>query len=216
MIHRRLPPARHLRATLALLAAVACDAPARSPDAADPAAGPAAAAPAAAGTVDSALPIAELLARFRATLPDTPTTLVGGAATAEELARTLLRAVSAGDTARVRALLVSRAEFAWLYYPHSRYTAPPYELGPELVWFTTVSASDKGAGRLLARYGGRPLRFERLLCGDSSVVEGPNTVRRGCRVRFAVADSAARDLQLFGALLHRDGRYKFLSYANDL
>ena len=27
---------------------------------------------------------------------------------------------------------------------------------------------------------------------------------------------AARDLRLFSSLLSRDGRYKFLSYANDL
>jgi len=214
MTPRRLPSARHLPlAILLLVVSLACDASARAGDAADT---PAATPVPAAGTVDSALPLAELLARFRATVRDTPTTLVGGAPSADDLARALLRAVSANDTATVRALLVSRAEFAWLYYPHSRFTAPPYELGPELVWFTTVSASDKGAGRLLARYGGRALHFERLLCADSVEVEGPNTVQRGCRVRFAVADSAPRELQIFGALLRRDARYKFLSYANDL
>jgi hypothetical protein len=214
MTLRRFPSAQRLSLAITLLAvSIACDASARSGDAADT---PAVAPASAAGTVDSALPVAELLARFRATVLDTPTALGGGAPSADDLARALLRAVSANDTATVRALLVSRAEFAWLYYPHSWFTAPPYELGPELVWFTTVSASDKGAGRLLARYGGRALRFERLLCADSSEVEGPNMVQRGCRVRFAVADSAPRELQLFGALLRRDARYKFLSYANDL
>lgn len=176
---------------------------------------PAAGTPSA-GVVDSALPIPELLARFRATVADTPTTLAGGAPSADALARALLIAVSAHDTATVRGLLLSRAEFAWLYYPHTRYTAPPYELGPELVWFTSSAASEKGAGRLLARFGGRPLRFERLVCPDSTDAEGPNVIQRGCVVRFAPGDSAVRELQLFGALLQRDGRYKFLSYANDL
>ena len=48
------------------------------------------------------------------------------------------------------------------------------------------------------------------------MVEGPNRLVTGCRVRFAAGDSAAREMRLFGALLNRDGQYKFLSYANDL
>lgn len=169
-----------------------------------------------AGVVDSALPIPVLLARFRAATPDTLTALSGGADSPDALGRALLAAVQRHDTAAVRALAVSRAEFAWLYYPHSRFTAPPYELGPDLVWLQLVAASDKGAGRLLQRYGGRALRFERLDCPDTAAVEGPNRIATGCTVRFAVADSAARDLRLFATTLTRDGRVKVLSFANDL
>lgn len=168
------------------------------------------------GVVDSALPIAELLTRFQATLPDSPTTLVGGAAAPEALTRALFTAVAASDTNALRALIVTRSEFGFLYYPHSQFTRAPYELAPDLVWLTTVSASEKGAGRFLARYGGRALRFEQLLCGDTAQTEGPNRIQRGCRVRFAVPDSGVREVQLFGALLSRDGRTKFLSFANDL
>ena len=170
----------------------------------------------AAGVVDSALPIPVLLSRFRESVPETLNVLVGGESSPGALARALLRALSTNDTATVRDLAVSRAEFAWLYYQHSKFTAPPYVLPPDLVWMTMVAASDKGAGRLLARYGGRKLQLDRLGCPDSAAVEGPNEILRGCRVRFAVPDSAPRELQLFGALLKRDGRYKFLSYANDL
>lgn len=194
---------------LALVAAVtlpsACQGDAR-PEAASPAA----------GVVDSALPIAELLARFQATLPDTPSTLVGGAESPEALTRALFEAVGTHDTVALRTLLVSRAEFGFLYYPHSQFTRAPYELAPDLVWLTMVSASEKGAGRLLARYGGRRLRLERLVCDDSVQTEGPNRLQRGCRVRFVVPDSGVREVQLFGALLARDGRTKFLSFANDL
>lgn len=140
----------------------------------------------------------------------------GGGATPERLARELLTALTARDTAALRALVLSRAEFAWLYYPHSRFVAPPYELGPELVWITQGAGSEKGAVRLLNRFGGRPLRFLGVTCPDAVEREGPNTLTRGCRTRFAVADSAPREMRLFGALLYRDGRYKFLSYANDL
>lgn len=169
-----------------------------------------------AGVVDSALPIDTLLARFRATIPDTPRTLRGGEASAEALARALLRAIQANDTATVQRLVLSRAEFAWLYYPHTRYTKPPYELGPELLWMQMGASSEKGIVRLLRRYGGSTLRFDALLCEDSILVEGPNRVTPSCRVRFAAADSAARDLRIFGSLLQRDGQYKFVSYANEL
>lgn len=168
------------------------------------------------GVVDSILPIPELLARFRAATADTPTTLTGGATSPEGLARALLTALTRRDTLAVRALAVSRGEFAWLYYPHSKFTAPPYALGPQLVWIPLVAASDKGAGRLLERYGGRRLRFEAIICPDSASREGPNTITTGCRVRFAVGDSAARELRLFSSLLSRDGHYKFLTYTNDL
>ncbi len=169
-----------------------------------------------AGVVDSALPIPELLARFRANTVDTPTTLGGRATSPERLARALLTGLAQRDTTAVRTLVMSRGEFAWLYYPHTKFTAPPYALGPELVWIPLVAASDKGAGRLLERFGGRTLRFKALVCPDAATTEGPNTIITGCTVRFTVADSASRELRLFSSLLSRDGRYKFLSYTNDL
>ena len=169
-----------------------------------------------AGVVDSALPIPELLARFRTATADTPATLAGGATSPERLARALLTALTQRDTGTVRALVMSRGEFAWLYYPHTKFTTPPYELGPDLAWIPLVAASDKGAGRLLERFGGRRLRFDALTCPDRATSEGPNTILTGCTVRFAVADSARRELRLFSSLLSRDGHYKFLSYTNDL
>jgi hypothetical protein len=166
--------------------------------------------------IDSALPIDTLLARFRATITDTPTVLAGGEASPERLAREFLRAVSSNDTASIRRLVVNRAEFAWLYYPHTRFTKPPYELGPELLWIQQNEASEKGITRVLRRYGGVTLRFAALSCPDTAVTEGPNRITVGCRVSFAAADSAARSLQLFGSLLQRDGRWKFISFANEL
>ncbi len=168
------------------------------------------------GVIDSALPIDTLLHRFRAAIADTPTTLTGGESSPERLARALLTALQANDTSTVRGLVLSRAEFAWLYFPHTKWMRPPYEMGPELIWLQIGANSEKGAVRLLRRYGGSRLRFEALGCPDSVEVEGPNRVIAGCRVRFAAADSASRELRIFGSLLNRDGRYKFVSYANDL
>lgn len=203
---------RLLSLALAVAAITACDR--ASQDAQSAAAAPTPPQPG--DVIDSALPIPVLLERFRATTPDTPTVLVGGAPSPEALSRALVSAIATNDTAAVRRLVLSRAEFAWLYYPHTKFTAPPYELGPELLWLQMGAASEKGATRLLRRYGGTALRFEALLCPDSVVQEGPNTIRIGCRVRFAAPDSGSRELRLFGSLLERDGRHKFVSYANEL
>ena len=197
-----------LLSLVATIAACAADAPAAGVDARD--------AAMARGTVDSALPIETLLQRFRASTADTPSVLTGGAESPEALTRRLLAALEAGDTSAVRDLALSRAEFAWLYYPHAKWTRPPYEMGPGLVWLQISASNEKGFVRLMRRYGGSRLRFESLTCADSGVREGPNVVISGCRVRFAAADSATRDLQLFGSLLNRDGRYRFVSYSNDL
>lgn len=166
--------------------------------------------------VDSALPVDTLLARFRAATADTPSALVGGESSPERLTRAFLAALERHDTTTIRRLAMTRGEFAWLYYPHTKFTAPPYELGPDLLWLQLGAASEKGIVRLLRRYGGSRLRFESLACPDSAAIEGPNRVTVGCRVRFAAADSAARTLRIFGSLLERDGRYKFVSYANEL
>ena len=198
------------RLTLPLLLLSAAIAVGCRPDRSSPA------AEAPSGVIDSALPIPVLLARFRATIPDTPTVLTGGAPTRDALVRALLAAVGRHDTVTLRALVMTRAEFAWLYYPHTKYTARPYELAPELLWLQMGNGSETGAARLLQRYGGARLRLEGVLCPDTVIVEGPNRITPGCRVRFAVGDSASRTLQLFSGLLARDGRYKFLSYANDL
>ena len=202
----------------ATIAACAADAPAAGVRTLEAAAAGASARDAgiARGIVDSALPIETLLHRFRATTTDTPSVLTGGAESPEALTRALLAALEAGDTSAVRNLAISRAEFAWLYYPHAKWTRPPYEMGPGLVWLQIAASNDKGFVRLVRRYGRSRLRFESLACPDSGAREGPNVVISGCRVRFAAADSASRDLQLFGSLLNRDGRYRFVSYSNDL
>ena len=58
--------------------------------------------------VDSALPIDTLLARFRATVADTPAELAGGASSPEALARALLTALQRQDTSSLRGLVMTQ------------------------------------------------------------------------------------------------------------
>ena len=167
---------------------------------------------AAGGTVDSILPVAEALARFRDGL-DRVDTLRHAAASREALVDRWAQAVAANDTATLTALLLDRAEFAWLYYPGSRMSLPPYEAPPGLLWGQLLTSSNEGAARVMRRVGGRPFRVTELRCPAPPVIEGRNRLHERCDVRVGAERGFSR---LFGTILERDGRFKFLGYANPL
>jgi len=164
--------------------------------------------------VDSAIPIDEALRRFRRDLPEAKA-LHGGFGSREKLVRGFVRALEARDTAALRRMVLNPGEFAWLYYPSSPLSSPPYELSPALMWFQLQGESEKGASRLFSDRAGGALGYLGHTCA-SPRVEGKNRIHPNCELRRV---SAARDTiaeRLFGLILERDGRYKFVSYANRL
>ena len=165
--------------------------------------------------VDSILPVEEELRRFRSGLP-VVTSLEGGATSREKLLSLFLRAVEEADTAALVRLAISRSEFAYLVYPESPYTSPPYRQAPGLVWMRYSGASGTGLARLLGRWAGVRLGGRASAsCSGSPVQEGNNRIWRDCVVRVVTgADTVAS--RLVGAVIERQGKYKILSYANDL
>jgi hypothetical protein len=164
--------------------------------------------------VDSILPIDEELRRFRSALGEEPTSLLGGAPSLDALVERFVSALEAADTAAFRDMLLTRGEFAWLYYPHTRFTASPYELAPGLLWFQIENGTSRGFGRLLERMGGRPAHAAGHACPPEPRTEGPNRVWEGCVVHLRPPEGEPRDLELFGSILERGGVYKFVSYSN--
>ncbi len=167
---------------------------------------------AAGGTIDSILPVADALARFRDGLGRVDT-LRHAAASTKALVDRWAQAVATSDTATLNALLLDRAEFAWLYYPDSRMSLPPYEAPPGLLWGQLLASSNEGAALVMRRFGGRPFRVAALRCPAPSVTEGRNRLHERCEVQVGAERGFAR---LFGTILERDGRFKFLGYANPL
>lgn len=140
--------------------------------------------------------------------------LTGGAGSRDALARRFVAAAARRDTAALRGLLVTRAEFAWLYFPHARLARPPYGVDPGFLWMQVGSNTARDLPKALERLSpGTTLRA--LTCGDGGLVEGPNRLHEGCLA--VVSRGGRRDtLSAFGSILERDGRFKFLSYANRL
>ena len=161
--------------------------------------------------VDSIFPIEEEIRRFNDGLTPT-TTLKGGASSPEALVRLFARALAERDTNALVSLLVSRAEFGYLVFPESRYARPPYKTKPAIVWTQLVSDSERGLSRLLERVSGDSLRISALRCPKVADREGANRYWRNCSLSIGDTAGGSRRLQLFGPILERGGRTKFLSY----
>jgi hypothetical protein len=164
--------------------------------------------------VDSAQSIDTLLARFRTGL-DRPAGFTGGAASLAVLVREFATAVEQRDSTAFGRLTLTRAEFAWLYYPFIPEAAPPYELEPGLMWFMLETNSSRGLRALLVERGGRPLGVIDQTCEGERQL-GDITLWSPCTVRRLQAPGDTVVEVLFGPVVSRNGRFKFVSYANKL
>lgn len=164
----------------------------------------------ASGWVDSVIPLNEALAIFREQTK-VVTGLGGGASSKSELINNFLTALENRDTSALFRMVLSRDEFAHLYYPDHPQSKPPYELTPQLMWFHMSTNSDKGLRRALRDFGGKsmPRTHE---CSDSISISNGNRIHTNCSV--TLSDSSK--VVLFSAVLERNGMYKVLSYINKL
>jgi len=164
--------------------------------------------------VDSIFPAEEEIRRFNEGIPR-PEGLTGGTSSREDLVRQFVAALRTSDTAALRALHVTRAEFGHLVFPESPHVQPPYKTKPLVIWMQLMSDSQRGMARLLERVAGDSVRISGLQCQQVADREGANRYWRGCTLNVVDAAGAARRLRLFGQIIERDGRLKFLSYSTD-
>ncbi|MHB1096704.1 MAG: hypothetical protein ACYC3F_11095 [Gemmatimonadaceae bacterium] len=165
--------------------------------------------------VDSILPVEEEIRRFRTAIGGSALTRLGeSSASREALVARLAAAVAASDDRALGQTVVTAREFIDLVYPESPYTKPPYRQAPGLVWTLIHEPSESGRRRLLARLGGKPLTVSRVVCDGTPDVQGRNRLWRDCTVRYSSGSEMEHDGRLFGSILERDGRFKFMSLAN--
>jgi hypothetical protein len=165
--------------------------------------------------VDSVVPIDTALARFRQGLLE-PAELASGAGGLDELIGTFVKRLEASDTAGLAALALTRAEFAYLYYPTVPEARPPYDLSPGLLWFLIEGNSARGLRTALAERGGKPLGYVGPRCRGNPRRDGDNTVWPLCIVRRLQAPGDTVEERLFGPIVERHGRFKFVTFANKL
>ena len=166
-------------------------------------------------TADSAISMDTLLHRFQAGLPRHDT-LTGAVASREALTRRYLAAVARFDTGALRGMHITRAEYAYLYFPSSKMMKPPYELPPDAAWLLHTAESNKGIASVMRRFGGQRFELESVRCPGEPLREGANVVWRDCVVRYRGEGAGVHERPLFAAIIEREGRFKFFSYATPL
>ena len=165
--------------------------------------------------VDSFLPREEALRTFQRNL--NPVARLGSPyRSSDSLLAAYVRALADRDTASLASMAVNRTEFAYLYYPTTPQSLPPYDLEPGLMWRLLRERSERGVRRALAAYGGRRLRLMGHDCGADSSREGENTVAGPCVLRLRDEGGKLVSVRLLSQILERGGRYKVLNYANKL
>ena len=165
--------------------------------------------------IDSVLPVAEELRRFRAAVGGTEATdLQHASLSRADLVRRFVRDLSTRDSTDLRRAAIDAREFADLVYPDSPNTRPPYRQSPAFVWMQIAGQSTSGLTRLLQRRGGQQLEYVSHACGEKPDVEGANRLWPKCVVRVASTAGDTTTQRLFGTIVERGGRFKFVSYAN--
>ncbi len=165
--------------------------------------------------VDSAISREEALRRFRDGLPRV-TSFDGGMESKKDLLAAYLRGLETRDTVALARYGLSRAEFAWLYYPWSSQGLPPYDVEPGLMWFLLSTHSDRGLRRALGLYGGQKLQLLDYDCGTKGTQEDVNTLWGPCALRWRDERGNIESRRLVSQIIERDGRFKILSYSNKL
>ncbi len=202
--------------TLAIVAALAVLTACRNRDSSAAYGDTVATAPEATAAASAPQPtIEQLLADFRRTVTEPAPKAMGGARSKEALVRRFVRSLEGADTNAFRDMALDRAEFAYLYYPESPYTHRPYRQDPALLWFMIQQGSNKGLTRLMRRMGGTPLGYVSVRCPDAAEVHGDTKLWPNCAVRRVAAAGDTVEQRLFGSIVERDGRFKFMSYANE-
>ena len=171
---------------------------------------------AAGGIVDSIHPIDEHVRRFQGTVTERPDTLRHASDSFEALVQQWVVAVQQYDTAALNAMVLDRSEFAWLYYPTSQLSKPPYEAPPEFLWGQILTSSDDGARKALRKFGGRSFALTSVRCAANPSVEGNNRLHSDCRGTLLTGTDTLRNVRMFGTILERSGRFKFIGHANSL
>lgn len=203
-------PNRAALAALSLgvaLLVVACDRPAPSSEGSGAARDQAPARPGA--VIDSTLPQEELVRRFRVGVDSVDS--LAGPTSRDELVRQFLDGVRRNDRAAVQRLGITKAEFAYLVFPGSKISKPPYNQPPDIEWLLLQQSSGSGLTRLLKRAGA--FEFRTYVCEQPPVVDGGAKYWPGCVVRV-MENGTERRLRLFGAIVEMKGRFKFRDFSN--
>ena len=164
--------------------------------------------------IDSVFPPEEALRRFQAEAGGVaPTVLADGALSIDALLRRYWATLVRVDSMALQPLLVSKREFAYLYFPES--AEPAAGMQPHVSWLLLSNNSGRGLARALALGAGSDSVIVGTACTVQKVLAGRNLIHGPCGVVRRLA-SRRDTLWITSHVIERDGVFKLLSFANEL
>jgi hypothetical protein len=166
--------------------------------------------------VDSIFPMDQMLRRFRVGLGPAPERLEHGLSGKLELARSIMSAAAVSDTVTLRRLQLTKAEFAWLYFPFSDFARDPYELPPEVSWMQIAAQSDAGLTKLMRLITNTQATVDSIVCSPTPKAQEQNRLWEDCITWWKDQEGRESHYRVFGTIIERGGTMKLVSYANRL
>lgn len=140
--------------------------------------------------------------------------LGGGAASVEELGRTVVQALASADTAALQAMRTTEREHNQVLWPHFP-VAKQDTSGSALAFaWENVEMRNAGAvGEWIASFRGRTVRYDGARCTGEVEEYGPFQILRGCSVTVTdVAQGRAYELRPFDRVVRMGGTHKVIRY----
>ena len=138
----------------------------------------------------------------------------GSAVSLDDLGRTVLRALAAGDREALGRVRLGEREHNEVVWPELPAARPEVNFPVDFAWENIQRRNARELERALPWYLGRDLEHVRVECRGGLEVFETFRVHRDCWVVFRAGDAGVLEVQLFKDGLERGGGYKiFRLYA---
>ncbi len=164
--------------------------------------------------IDSIYPPEEALRRFQAEAGGVAVTaLADGATSVDALLRRYWSTLVRSDSLALSPLVLSKAEFAYLYFPES--DEPANGMQPHVSWLLLANNGGRGLARALERARGADSTVAGTACSREPRVLGQNRVHGPCGI-IRRGKSVTDTLWLTSHIVERNGTFKLMSFSNEL
>ena len=134
----------------------------------------------------------------------------------EALARNVLRALAAADTALLNTLRLTESEHNDVVWPELPAGAPEIGFPVDFAWRNIQLRNDAALSRIGGWYRSNPVRHQATECRGGTQAFATFRVHTDCWVLLLTTRGEPLEAQLFKDVLERDGGFKIFRYYDEL
>ncbi len=164
--------------------------------------------------VDSIFPPEEALRRFQTEAGGVPVaSLSGGEGSVDALLKRYWATLARGDSLALTPIVVSKPEFAYLYFPES--AEPGNGMQPHVSWLLLSNNSGRGLARAMQLAAGADSTLQGTTCVDRKLEAGASTIVGPCAI-IRMKNAQPDTVWITSHVIERGGVFKLMSFANEL